>query len=98
MSWPLVAHGPGGLDRTFAWRGGHPISVAGFLHDVVAVAARLPPATHVLNACSDRYLFVVSLAAGMQRGIVTLLPPARTPGVIAHLLAEAPDLVPARRS
>jgi acyl-coenzyme A synthetase/AMP-(fatty) acid ligase len=92
-SWPLLAHGPGGLDRTFAWRGGHPISVAGFLHDVTAVAARLPPATHVLNACSDRYLFAVSLAAGMQRGIVTLLPPARTPGVITHLRAEAPDLV-----
>jgi len=29
----------------------------------------------------------------MQRGIVTLLPPARTPGVIAHLRADAPDLV-----
>ena len=92
-AWPLVAHGPGGLDRTFAWRGGHPISVAGFLHDVAAVAARLPSTAHVLNACSDRYLFAVSLAAGMQRGIVTLLPPARTPGVIAHLRAEAPDLV-----
>jgi acyl-coenzyme A synthetase/AMP-(fatty) acid ligase len=90
--WPLVAHGPGGLDRTFAWRGGRSISVAGFLCDVAAVAARLPPTTHVLNACSDRYLFAVSLAAGMQRGIVTLLPPARTSGVIAHLRAEAPDL------
>jgi acyl-coenzyme A synthetase/AMP-(fatty) acid ligase len=91
-AWPLLAHGSGALESTFAWRGGRPMSVAGFLRDVAAVAARLPPTTHVLNACSDRYLFAVSLAAGMQRGMVTLLPPARTPGVIAHLRAEAPDL------
>ncbi len=91
-AWPLVAHGSGALDRTFAWRGGRSVSVASFLRDVAAVAAQLPPTAHVLNACRDRYLFAVSLAAGMQRGIVTLLPPARTPGVIAHLRAEAPDL------
>ena len=77
----------------FAWRAGRPISVAGFLHDVAAVAAGLPATAHVLNACSDRYLFAVSLAACMQRGIVTLLPPARTPGVIAHLRSDATDLV-----
>lgn len=92
-AWPLVAHDTGDLDRTFAWRDGSPISVVAFLADVAATAARLPSTTHVLNACSDRYLFAVSLAAGMQRGIVTLLPPARTPGVIAHLRTEAPDLV-----
>jgi acyl-coenzyme A synthetase/AMP-(fatty) acid ligase len=92
-AWPLVAHGAVGLDRTFAWRGGRPISVAGFLNDIAWVAARLPSTAHALNACSDRYLFAVSLAACMRHGIVTLLPPARTPGVIAHLRAEAPDLV-----
>jgi acyl-coenzyme A synthetase/AMP-(fatty) acid ligase len=53
----------------------------------------LPATAHVLNACEDRYLFAVSLAACMQRGIVTLLPPARTPGVIAHLRSDATDLV-----
>src|SRR5512139_2956417 len=92
-AWPLVAHGTAALDRTFAWRDGAPVSVARFLVDVASVAARLPSTAHALNACSDRYLFAVSLAACMQRGIVTLLPPARTPGVIAHLRAEAPDLV-----
>jgi acyl-coenzyme A synthetase/AMP-(fatty) acid ligase len=92
-SWPLVAYGPHEFDRVFAWRGGQPIRVARFLEDVAATAARLPSTGHVLNACSDRYLFAVSLAGCMQRGIVTLLPPARTPGVIAHLRAEAPDLV-----
>jgi acyl-coenzyme A synthetase/AMP-(fatty) acid ligase len=92
-AWPLVAHGMAALDRTFAWRDGAPISVARFLVDVATVAARLPSTAHALNACSDRYQFAVSLAASMQRGIVTLLPPARTPGVIAHLRADAPDLV-----
>ena len=92
-AWPLVAHDEGELDRVFAWRAGRPISVAGFLHDVATVAAGLPATAHVLNACGDRYLFAVSLAACMQRGIVTLLPPARTPGVIAHLRSDATDLV-----
>lgn len=92
-AWPLLAHGMAALDRTFAWRHGAPLSVARFLVDVASVAARLPSTAHALNACSDRYLFAVSLAACMQRRIVTLLPPARTPGVIAHLRAEAPDLV-----
>jgi acyl-coenzyme A synthetase/AMP-(fatty) acid ligase len=77
----------------FAWRAGRPISVAQFLHDVAAVAAGLSATAHVLNACGDRYLFAVSLAACMQRGIVTLLPTARTPGVIAHLQSSATDLV-----
>lgn len=92
-AWPLVAHDDGELDRAFAWRAGQPISVARFLRDVAAVAAGLPDTAHVLNACGDRYLFAVSLAACMQRGIVTLLPPARTPGVIAHLRSDATDLV-----
>jgi len=91
--WPLLAHGGDGLERTFAWRGGRPIRGADFLRDAAAVAARLPATAHALNACADRYLFAVALAACMQRGIVTLLPPARTPGVIAHLRAAAPDLV-----
>ncbi len=92
-AWPLVAHDPAALDRVFAWRGGRSISVAEFLQDAATVAARLPATRHVLNACSDRYHFIVSLAACMQRGIITLLPPARTPGVIAHLRNDAPDLV-----
>jgi acyl-coenzyme A synthetase/AMP-(fatty) acid ligase len=92
-AWPLVAHATDALDAVFAWRHGRPISVAGFLADVAAVSAALPATDHALNACSDRYLFAVSLAACAQRGILTLLPPARTPGVIAHLREAAPDLV-----
>lgn len=91
--WPLIAHHPNELNRPFAWRDGQPIRAADFLRDAAAAAARLPATAHVLNACTDRYLFAVALAASLQRGLVTLLPPARTPGVLAHLRAEAPDLV-----
>jgi acyl-coenzyme A synthetase/AMP-(fatty) acid ligase len=91
--WPLLAHDPNDLDRTFGWRGGGPVSVADFLRDVTSVAARIPATAHALNACSDRYLFAVALAACLLRDIVTLLPPARTPGVLAHLRGEASDVV-----
>jgi len=92
-AWPLVAHDSTKLDRIFCQHDGRPISVAGFLSDVAATAARLPSTANALNGCNDRYLFAVGLAACMQRGIVTLLPQARTPGVIAYLRSEAPDLV-----
>jgi acyl-coenzyme A synthetase/AMP-(fatty) acid ligase len=92
-SWPLVAHGAAGLDRVFARRGGEAVTVATFLADAAALAEQLPPTSHVLNACGDRYHFIAGLAACIQRGIVTLLPAARTPGVIAHLRQDAPDLV-----
>src|SRR5512136_644834 len=92
-AWPLVAHAAGELEAVFAWRNGHPVSVGSFLADVTATAAALPATGHVLNACHDRYLFAVGLAACARRGILTLLPPARTPGVIAQLRADAADLV-----
>lgn len=91
--WPLVAHDPNDLGGRFAWRGGQSISAADFLCDVISAAARLPATAHALNACSDRYLFAVALAACLLRGVITLLPPARTPGVLSHLRGEAPDLV-----
>ena len=91
--WPLVAAADTRGERTFAWRDGAPTSVADFLRAVQHVATQLPPISHALNACNDRYLFVVALGACLARGIVTLLPPARTQGVFAHLRGEAPDLV-----
>jgi acyl-coenzyme A synthetase/AMP-(fatty) acid ligase len=92
-AWPLVTHDSSKPDRIFGLRGGRAISVAGFLSDVSAAAAQLPSTAYALNGCDDRYLFAVGFAACIQRGIVTLLPQARTPGVIAYLRSEAPDLV-----
>jgi acyl-coenzyme A synthetase/AMP-(fatty) acid ligase len=87
---PLITH-----DRpsaVVAWRHGQPISAARFLHDVQALAARLPESTHVLNFCADRYRFAVGLAASLVTGKCSILPSTHTPEVIRHLRAFAPDV------
>lgn len=84
-----------------AWRGGHPVGAAQYLADVARLAARLPEAGHVLNACVDRYRFAVGLGAALVRAQVTLLPPDHTPQTVhrlrefaadAYLLADDPGL------
>ena len=47
----------------------------------------------MLNACADRYRFVVGLGACLARGQVSLLPSTHTPEVIRQLRAFAPDVV-----
>jgi acyl-coenzyme A synthetase/AMP-(fatty) acid ligase len=56
------------------------------------VAAALPPARHVLNACGDRYRFTVAFAASLVANKVSLLPSTHTPEVIRQLSAFAPDV------
>jgi acyl-coenzyme A synthetase/AMP-(fatty) acid ligase len=74
-----------------AYRAGTPIPVRQFLADVERVGAALGRRGHVLNVCSDRYHFTVGLAASLVGGLVSLLPPTRTPEVIAQLRRFAPD-------
>ncbi len=78
-------------DATVAWRRGRPVGHAAFRHDVAALADRLPDATHVLNASSDRYRFAVGLAAAIVRGQISLLPPSTHAATIAQLRARFPD-------
>jgi acyl-coenzyme A synthetase/AMP-(fatty) acid ligase len=59
---------------------------------VLRVAAALPQALHVLNACSDRYRFTVAFAAGLVSNKVSLLPSTHTPEVIRQLTEFAPDV------
>jgi acyl-coenzyme A synthetase/AMP-(fatty) acid ligase len=75
-----------------AYRAGKPIRVRQFLADVRRLAGTLSRASHVLNACSDRYLFSVGLAASLVSKRLSLLPPTTTPEVIAQLRRFAPDL------
>jgi acyl-coenzyme A synthetase/AMP-(fatty) acid ligase len=76
---------------TVAYRGGIPITVRQFLSDAHQLANRLPDSKHILNVCTDRYHFVVGLAAALLSQRVSLLPSTHTPQVIAQLLAFAPD-------
>jgi len=79
-------------DVTVAWQRGEPVSAGQFLGDVHRLAERLPPSSHVLNACADRYRFAVGLAASILRGQVTLLPPDHAPQTVRRLLEFAADL------
>jgi acyl-coenzyme A synthetase/AMP-(fatty) acid ligase len=84
----LLVHAP---DDVFAWRGVHPVAAREFLADAARIAAALPPASHVLNLCEDRYRFTLFFIAAVMRGQVTLLPPGTNAGVMRSLRAFAPD-------
>lgn len=83
---PLLDHRSYGA--TLAYRGERAISVAGFMADVEATAAKLRPAQWVMNVCGDRYRFAVGLAAALLRGQITLLPPSIAPELLKSLRAE----------
>jgi len=76
--------------RTVAWRGARGVNQRQFLRDVRELAARLPPATHALNLCEDRYHFMTAFAAVCLRGQTNLLPPSRAPGVIGEIAGAYP--------
>lgn len=83
MQLPLIQ--PDRPLRTVAWRGSQGVNQQQFLQDVQALAARLPPATHALNLCEDRYHFMTAFAAICLRGQTNLLPPSRAAGVIGEI-------------
>lgn len=89
-AYPLLRHDR--RDAVVAYRQGRSIGVERFLHDVAALAALLPSRRNVLNLCSDRYHFTVGLAAALCREQISLLPPNDTPGLLAELAADYPDL------
>lgn len=66
-------------------RRGEPVTVRRFLAEVASLAARLPEEGPVLNFCADRYLALLSFAAALSRGHVTLLSADRTPQRLADI-------------
>jgi acyl-coenzyme A synthetase/AMP-(fatty) acid ligase len=87
--FPLIGHAS--ADAVAAYRRGRPVTAAQLLRDVMHAAQALPEARHVLNLCTDRYRFAVTLLAAIVRGQATLLPPTTTPNVIASLRRLAGD-------
>jgi len=75
-----------------AYRRGEAILARQFLSDAARLADRLPAGKHVLNVCSDRYLFSVGLAACLLTERVSLLPSTHTPEVVRQLSQFAPDV------
>jgi acyl-coenzyme A synthetase/AMP-(fatty) acid ligase len=88
---PLIAHRA--PDAVVAYRNGRPIRAARFIADVAQLAARLPAARPVLNACQDRYRFTVGLAACISSNRVSLLPSTHTPEAIRQLGRFAADAI-----
>lgn len=86
---PLITHPR--ADSVIAWRDGEPITAARFLSDVARLAGLLLPGGHMLNACSDRYRFMVGLAAALISKKICLLPSTHTPEMIRRLVEFAPD-------
>ena len=76
-----------------AYRAGVPVLVSQFLADARRLARALPPCTHVVNACTDRYHFTVGLAAALLSGRVSLLPSSQVPQMMQQLGAFAPDAI-----
>jgi len=76
-----------------AYRAGTPVLVSQFLADARRLVRSIPPCTHVLNACSDRYHFTVGLAAALISGRVSLLPSSQAPRMMQQLGAFAPDAI-----
>ncbi len=87
--YPLLRHAR--LDAIFARRAGVPVTVEDFLLDVAALSRVLPHHHHVVNLCVDRYRFAVGLAAALQRGQLTLLPPSTVPLPLAQLIDDRGD-------
>lgn len=87
---PLLAPAP--LDDIFAWRQNGPVSIADFLADTFALAARLPAGRHMLNLCQDRYRFTVGLAAGLISDRISLQPASQSPETLRQIQAASPDV------
>ncbi len=87
---PLIAHRT--LDAIVAWRHCAPVSARQFLSEVDYVVSLLPQGRHVLNLCSDRYRFAVSLAACIVSGRVSLLPSTHTAETVRQMQRISPDV------
>ena len=87
---PLIHYGK--LDSVLAYRGGRAVSVSQFLHDVAHLAQSLPDKSHILNLCTDRYMFAVGFAAALLRRQVSLLPPNYAPALVERLRKDYPDM------
>jgi len=75
-----------------AVRAGQAIRRGELARDVAALASRLPDREYVINLCTDRYRFIVGLAAALCRGQITLLPPGNTSGVLRSIAEDHPNV------
>lgn len=85
---PLMGEDPAAQERVLAWRGRIPVTVTQFMGDVMTLAEALPTGTHLVNACADRYHFLVGLAAALICEKTTVLPPSVSPDDLKRYTAD----------
>lgn len=85
---PLI--GSRSSDDALAWEEGRPRTAGQFLADVSCLATQLPDRPTVLNLASNRYGFLVGLAAAILRRQVTLLPQNRASESMRRLVDDYP--------
>ena len=68
------------------------VTAHAFLADARHLAAGLPPASHVVNLCQDRYCFAVAFAAALLRGQVSLLSSDRSADWLRGMADNYPGL------
>ena len=73
--------------RIIALYDGHPVPVGAYLADVAHLAAHVPPGAFI-NACVDRYRFLVGLGAALSLGRTTLLPANHATETLAQLMSH----------
>jgi hypothetical protein len=79
----------------FAVHAGGIVNIADFRHDVALTARSLEAApAHLINACEDRYRFVVAFFAVVVAGRTNLLPAERTAETLRRLQAAYPGTCP----
>lgn len=79
------------LDAPIVFHGGRAVSARELIATADALAARLPPVSHIVNLCENRYHFALLWTAACRRKQVTLLPPSQASGVLADLAMAYPN-------
>lgn len=75
-------------DEGVAWRDSRLVTQQAFLHQVFALAERLPEQRYIINLCRDRYNFTLAFCAALIRGTSNLLPPNRQPETVTEIASE----------
>jgi acyl-coenzyme A synthetase/AMP-(fatty) acid ligase len=83
---PLI--GPYSSDDVLAWGHGGSYSASRFLGDALFLAESLPDRSATLNLATNRYEFLVGLAAAIMRRQVTLLPQSRAPQALLRIAGD----------
>lgn len=79
-------------DAPIAWARGRYIRALDYLAAARHMADRLPGDVPVLNLCSRRHHFAVTLSAALLRGVPLLLPSSRTAEALRQLGEQYPGL------